>query len=649
MTSLFLTYAVHSTVLGLVALALLAAADALRGHVSPAARAVVLRAALLGPLASTAIAFVAQGEHAPQASGAPTSLADGVGGQAAEPQAGQPQAGQPQAAQPEAGRARFASEAAEGGLGASAPLALRARATAVPTGPRTRLLAWGAVALGAWALGVLLVRELRARRVLAARRPVSDAELLGIARALLPGRSVRLTECRGLATPLTLGRNEVVLPRDLTQRLTPGEREALLAHELAHVARRDPLWLGLARCVAAATVFQPVQRRLLHRLEDETELAADAWAAARTLRPLELARCLERFSTQLVRSVHPASSVASIAMARPGSCVVRRVEQLCRPSLAGERPRVGLVSGCAIAAIVIAGCAGPSIQSRPTEGETEDRAQESHAAPESLATDPIATEAPFAPFEVTPYTGPDAVPNERRFKLSYDPSGGLARLPQAGPRLDSAAILEVLRGATQRGTIPGTELEGSLDRLVVEAPADAPFRYAQLWFAAVAAPELSVWKTELAVVGDAEITSVFLPVDSCAALDEVPEELPEDGASAGGRSGLGDPDERRRELRIDRDPAGGVRYTMGPRRWVDVAAVLASLRTLQSAAPDLEGIVVDVRPGVLFGDVVPLVRGLQALGQVVTFTGSYESTGDRDRALGLTDSSSAELQRGRGR
>jgi Zn-dependent protease with chaperone function len=85
----------------------------------------------------------------------------------------------------------------------------------------------------------------RARRELADRAPAGGAlaaELAALCAAQRE-RPPRLTVAPGLSGPISLPNREIVLPPWAVDALDPRRRRAMLAHELAHHARRDPLWL----------------------------------------------------------------------------------------------------------------------------------------------------------------------------------------------------------------------------------------------------------------------------------------------------------------------------------------------------------------------------------------------------------------------
>ena len=65
----------------------------------------------------------------------------------------------------------------------------------------------------------------------------------------------------------------------------------MLAHELAHLVRRDPQWLVLACLVERAFFFQPLNRLASRGIMESAEYLADDWAAHRSGH-VPLARCL---------------------------------------------------------------------------------------------------------------------------------------------------------------------------------------------------------------------------------------------------------------------------------------------------------------------------------------------------------------------
>lgn len=97
----------------------------------------------------------------------------------------------------------------------------------------------------------------------------------------------------GLPSPaFTAGwlKPRVYVARRLAERLSPPELEAVLAHEAAHVARRDPLRLSLLRFLTCMLFWLPALHRLAEDIADEAEIRADDRAARD--RPLALAAAI---------------------------------------------------------------------------------------------------------------------------------------------------------------------------------------------------------------------------------------------------------------------------------------------------------------------------------------------------------------------
>lgn len=70
-------------------------------------------------------------------------------------------------------------------------------------------------------------------------------------------------------------RSLILLPADFTRRFGAEQRVLVLAHEQAHLARRDPLWSLLAEILAALLWFHPLAWLALPRFRLDQELACD--------------------------------------------------------------------------------------------------------------------------------------------------------------------------------------------------------------------------------------------------------------------------------------------------------------------------------------------------------------------------------------
>ena len=170
----------------------------------------------------------------------------------------------------------------------------------------------------------------RMHRVLAGletRLPEPHEPVWSAAKAAgLPVELVRVVD--GLPNPaFTAGwlRPRVYVACALSARLSQAELAAVLAHESAHVARRDPLRLSLLRVFACVLFWIPALRRLADDIADEAEVHADDVAAR--LDPLVLANAILRVAAWRMEGAQPESQLAAVGFACR-DMVERRIRRL---------------------------------------------------------------------------------------------------------------------------------------------------------------------------------------------------------------------------------------------------------------------------------------------------------------------------------
>jgi beta-lactamase regulating signal transducer with metallopeptidase domain len=180
---------------------------------------------------------------------------------------------------------------------------------------------------GGLALGGLFFSWRRFQRRLADRRELADTRVRASLGGLPGGVRVRLTRSAALDVPLALGvlRREICVPDRALAELDGERIDALLAHELAHLTRRDPIWLLASSLISRALLLQPLNFLAARRIASYAELACDDLAAAWTRHPLALAHCLADVAGWLVR---PRAALGAPAMAGTPSLLRRRVERL---------------------------------------------------------------------------------------------------------------------------------------------------------------------------------------------------------------------------------------------------------------------------------------------------------------------------------
>ncbi len=151
---------------------------------------------------------------------------------------------------------------------------------------------WPLVALTIWGIGVLVLSLRMARGWFWMRRLVADStrvfegplmDAANKAAALLGLKTVpRLVVTGAQVSPFTCGvrRPLVVLPKTFVQKANRHSLLAVLAHEFAHVRRRDSL-LGFVLCICDAIYFfHPVVHLVRRRILFEREKACDALVLA---------------------------------------------------------------------------------------------------------------------------------------------------------------------------------------------------------------------------------------------------------------------------------------------------------------------------------------------------------------------------------
>ena len=161
-----------------------------------------------------------------------------------------------------------------------------------PSSPATRVPATGLALLGiCWLVGLTLCAArlfggwLVAGRLGRGAALVDDGPLRAAfdrVTAAVGVRRVRLAVSWGVDAPVTVGvtKPTVVLPGHLLDCLPPDSFEPILAHELAHVARRDYA-ANLVQCAVEALLYHsPATWWIGHRIRDAREFACDDCAVA---------------------------------------------------------------------------------------------------------------------------------------------------------------------------------------------------------------------------------------------------------------------------------------------------------------------------------------------------------------------------------
>ena len=289
--------------------------------------------------------------------------------------------------------------------------------------------------VGAWLLGLLLMSGRLAGGLWYAgrlRRASTQAlgaewqqRLAGLARRAGVRRPVALLESVRVASPLVIGhlRPAILLPLGAVAGLSPALLEALLAHELAHIVRRDYL-LNLGLAVAEVLFFyHPAVWFMAACLRAERENCCDDQAAALCGGDgLRVARALAALAElEAAPGAVPRLALAAAGPSGRGSLLARvRRLALGRPQaptlgeglLAGSLALLGLL-GLSTGVVLAARPAklDAARQTHPAAASPADTARRREAAtPPPAAAAPAVAELPAAAVAPPAAPAPAAAP-----------------------------------------------------------------------------------------------------------------------------------------------------------------------------------------------------------------------------------------------
>ena len=206
---------------------------------------------------------------------------------------------------------------------------------AVPTASVNPLYVWAYLAGWVWLIGLgamllyALVSYLRLRRRVSVSLPIQDHIYL----------------CDAISSPFILG---VVKPRIyLPSGLDEVQRQNVLAHEQAHLARRDHWWKPLGFALLAVYWFNPVLWLAYALLCRDIELACDE----RVIRTMDES-AVKTYSTVLLACSMPRKAVITCPLAFGEVGVKERV----RNALHYKKPAFWVVAASVAVCVVVAVC-----------------------------------------------------------------------------------------------------------------------------------------------------------------------------------------------------------------------------------------------------------------------------------------------------
>ncbi|MBL8263521.1 MAG: hypothetical protein JNM58_13945 [Xanthomonadaceae bacterium] len=153
--------------------------------------------------------------------------------------------------------------------------------------------------------------------------PAWQARVCRLREAMGITRDVVVHVSREVAGPCAarVVRPVIWLPASLVARMPAEQLEALVAHELAHIARMDWLWNGLQCVFEALLFFHPAAWWLGRRIRQEREHACDDLAVAACGDAIALAEALAALERQRQPPLH-------LALAANGGSLMQRITRL---------------------------------------------------------------------------------------------------------------------------------------------------------------------------------------------------------------------------------------------------------------------------------------------------------------------------------
>lgn len=117
-----------------------------------------------------------------------------------------------------------------------------------------------------------------------------------------------------LQSPVALGFSRIYLPKNRVSLLEQDQLEGMLAHELAHLVRKDSIWILVYNLVEAILFFQPLNRLMRVELQEITEQLCDEWSVKATGNRKALAACLLKIAGWLQPQTPSSAMVSGMAL-----------------------------------------------------------------------------------------------------------------------------------------------------------------------------------------------------------------------------------------------------------------------------------------------------------------------------------------------
>jgi len=156
-----------------------------------------------------------------------------------------------------------------------------------------------------------------------------------------------------LALTYGIFRPTILLSAWMVEKLDQQELEAVLAHELQHVARFDYLIVLLATVLRDAFFYLPTSRKAYRQLQQEKELVCDDLVVRATRRPLALASALTKVWLHRIETPQYAMMGGAQLLANGSTLTDYRIQRLMdTPPLPRTQPSRIRVLGTSLSLVL---------------------------------------------------------------------------------------------------------------------------------------------------------------------------------------------------------------------------------------------------------------------------------------------------------
>jgi uncharacterized protein (TIGR03435 family) len=324
----------------------------------------------------------------------------------------------------------------------------------------------GLALIGVWLCGLIAVASTRLQSWRRVRSALFTSTPLRLACAASNSLEIRSSPC--LLEPGVVGfrRPVLLLPADLVDHLTPPQLEAVLAHELCHVRRRDNMTAAVHMLAEMVFWFHPLVWWIGARLVDERERACDEHVLDVVGEPKAYAEGILTVCKRYVEAPHPCMSGVS------GADLRKRIEAIMFNRVGvrlttWQRATLALSAVVALLAPFVVGVLGVTARAQVQKFEVASiRRCEDDTPPPPVragARQPGSGTINFRPDGITVRCGTV----ERLLQLAYSDAGReLTPRLKDGPawtRSDRFTVVAKAETATDRRTMSGPMLRSLLE------------------------------------------------------------------------------------------------------------------------------------------------------------------------------------------